>query len=130
MVDEKSNLHVLTVVGCGIGNDGVQLLARALEDNNTLTSLNLWCMQAAIPYRLSFTANDLDEKGIKYVAEMLTVNSTLQKLVLDCTSLSRLRLTVSDNPIGNMGAAYIAEGIASNRGLTMLCCGSTMRSWY
>ena len=60
---------------------------------------------------LDFRINQIGEKGAKYLAEELKVNTSLQKLSL------------GDNEIGDEGAKYLAEALEVNSSLKYLNLG-------
>lgn len=74
---------------------GASMLAKALVNNNTLISLNL--------YR-----NNISNMGVQYLAKALIKNQTLKELSL------------SQNDIEDEGLQYIVEMLKTNRTLTQL----------
>lgn len=85
----------LNFEGDGIGNEGVKVLAEALQSNSTITNLDLY-------------DSNISDEGAVALAKVLQSNSTITNLEL------------GSNKIGTEGAKAIAEALKSNSALTKL----------
>ena len=97
--DIMAGVESVEVLFSGIDDEGAKLLADALQQNRTLTSLNL-------------AGNQIGDEGAKALAEALTQNRTL-------TSLS-----LGANNIGAEGVKALADALKQNRTLTNLDLGA------
>ena len=68
-ISTNSSMRTLRLYNCSLGREGVMLLATGLEENQTLTKLDLSC-------------NDIDTAGAAALARMLTVNTSIKYLFL------------------------------------------------
>ena len=82
-----------------IDNNGVELLAVALQSNTSLTTLGL-------------SHNEVDDEGVAILANALQRNATLTELYL------------SDNEVANVGVAALAAVLQRNATLTTLGLGN------
>jgi len=130
----NTTLQFLQLQANSIGAAGAAALAKALTVNDTLTIVcavqprdggcdpyNQWpacelvmvCTLSALLVgncmQLGLYKNKIGDSGATAMAEMLAVNSTLQ------------RLELSDNSIGSPGASALAKALASNHTLTKVC---------
>ncbi|CAF1597528.1 unnamed protein product [Adineta ricciae] len=88
-------LTTLHLSGTGIGDEGAQRIADALQTNTALTTLDLsW--------------NEIRDEGAQQIADALRTNTTLTTL-----NLSR-------NAISDIGAQCIADALQRNTALTTL----------
>eukprot|EP01083_Nonionella_stella_P093463 261956_1 len=83
---ENKSLTLLELTHCRIGCE-VKVLANAIEENSTLTDLRL-------------SDNNIGEEGILSIAEMVSVNRTLQSL------------EVSRNSFSHIGASHLAMALS------------------
>lgn len=67
-------LQSLSLSKCGIGNEGIQAIAKALAKNRSLTRLDLSCQKT------ESASHSLDVQAALSLAQMLTSNSTLMEL--------------------------------------------------
>eukprot|EP01133_Synstelium_polycarpum_P010256 gene10256-11958_t len=89
------SLRTVRLRYCQIGDAGIQLIAKALTSNDTLTSLDL-------------SGNYIQPCGSRYIAQLLRDNNKIQSLYL------------ANNSLGNEGASIIAEALKVNRSLHTL----------
>ena len=112
------------------GNQGAAVVAKALSEDGG---------SGVVSVDLSF--NEIDNAGVRSLAEMLRTNTTLKDLNLRhnyfyddgattlCDALrvnvSLSRLVLTSNCIGDVGAASLAEALHMNTGITELQLAST-----
>jgi Ran GTPase-activating protein (RanGAP) involved in mRNA processing and transport len=102
-LQENKSLTFLNLWSNHIGDEGVKALAEALQENKSLTSLNLGGDAYGI--------NDIGVEGAKALAQALQENK----------SLTSLNLAL--NNIGAAGAKALAEALKVNKSLTSLELG-------
>lgn len=96
--DPKTNVKVLSLYNSFIGVEGGKAIAKALQSNSTMTTLDL-------------SGNFIGDEGAKAIAKALELNTTLTELIL------------WSNTIRNQGATAIAKALESNCTLVSLCLG-------
>lgn len=72
----------LNLGNCGLTSEGIKLLCEHIETNTSITDLLVW-------------GNKFGDKGAKYIADMLKVNKTLQKMMSRIAALARWGLHIS-----------------------------------
>ena len=94
-LEQNTSVTSLNLRGNGIGRQGAELLAAALEQNTSVTTLDLW-------------DNDIGDPGAEQLAAALEQN----------TSVTTLKL--GGNGIGDQGAKQLAAALEQNTNLTTL----------
>ena len=118
-------LRTLSMVLCGISDDGAESLARALAVNSSLKELNI-------------SYNEIGDKGIAHIAMPLSLmtNTTLRKLDISSCSISDEgmdslfgalavnqsleELNISENEFGDIGMALITTALQTSSTLKLL----------
>ncbi|KAJ3333753.1 hypothetical protein HDU76_004249 [Blyttiomyces sp. JEL0837] len=150
---ERTSASEIVLRHHGLGVKGAQAVAAVLENNNTITCLDLsnnWIesggayigrslqINRTLAY-LNLTDNRLGLQGGLEMAEMLSFNGSLKTLILkgnslgdkEATSLAEgLRqnstlqtLDISNNKIGDLGAIALGSGLIHNDSLKELNLG-------
>lgn len=102
---QKIKLHTLNISNNYLGPKGLEILAKMLVNNTTMTFLNL-------------AGNDIGCEGAKKIAEVLPQNQVLKEIIL------------SNNCIQQEGANFIAEAILRvSTSLTALDLSSNIIGW-
>ena len=93
-----SNRFTLSLGSCSIGDQGCKFLARGLSK----------CSHSHSQISLNLFNNEIHEKGIHHIAEVIENTSSISKLYL------------SNNAIGNGGLSTLCEALSTNTSLKSL----------
>ncbi|CAF3914631.1 unnamed protein product [Rotaria sp. Silwood1] len=86
---ENRSSPILDLTGFVLTDQDIKNLANALQNNKTLTTLQL-------------DYNKIGDKGVQYLADALKINTTLTTL------------KVPSNEIGDKGVEYLADALQNN----------------
>ena len=126
----QANTTLISLKLCNINNNGAVNIAKAIQMNTTLQTLDMSHNQIS---KLYLPTNTIIGEGAKVVAEAIQVNTTLETLDLSFNRLSDdgasfisdilkslQQLNMSRNDISNKGAKVIAEANRLNTTLEKL----------
>jgi hypothetical protein len=95
-LEENTTVTEINLGWNGIGDEGVSALAKALEENSTVTRIDLW-------------SNEIGAEGVAALADALKVNTSVTAIRLD-----------ENHGIGSEGATALADALKVNKTLTSI----------
>lgn len=112
LLKDNRTLQVLNIGGNHIGDDGMSLVLKELQLNNTMTELRIagcgLSLQGTVATSYHIVMMMMMITGAKSIGILLSNNQTLRML------------NMGWNDIGDMGISEIAQGLWSNKSLTNL----------